>query len=50
MRFADATFRFPDGRGGAQASFTNVQGRIAENSAHMNLVRIGVSYTFGVGD
>ncbi len=49
VRFADATFRFPDGRGGAQASFASVQGRIADNSAHMNLVRIGFSYTFGTG-
>jgi opacity protein-like surface antigen len=50
VRFADATFRFPDARGGAQGSFTSVQGRTADNSAHMNLVRIGISYAFGAGD
>ena len=31
-------------------SFTSVQGRTADNSAHMNLVRIGISYAFGAGD
>ena len=49
-RFPKATFQFPDARGGAQGSYTSVQGRIADNGAHMNLVRIGISYTFGAGD
>ncbi len=48
-RFRDETFRFPDARGGAQGSYTNVQGRLAENGLHMNTVRIGVTYAFGQG-
>jgi opacity protein-like surface antigen len=50
VRFPDQTFLFPDARGGAQASFTNVQGRIATNDAHSNTVRIGLTYTFGIGN
>jgi opacity protein-like surface antigen len=50
VRFPDQTFHFPDARGGAQASFTNVQGRIATNDAHSNTVRIGLTYTFGIGN
>ncbi len=49
LAFAKETFRFPDARLGLRA-FTSVQGRIADNSAHINFVRIGVGYTFGVGN
>jgi len=50
VRFPDQTFEFPDARGGAQAAFTSVQGRIATNDAHLNTVRIGITYTFGGGN
>lgn len=46
VRLADRDFSFPDARGGAQASFTSVQGRIADNKGHMNLARIGIAFTF----
>ena len=48
-RFRDETFRFADARGGAQGSYTDVQGRLVENGLHMNTVRVGVTYAFGQG-
>ena len=50
VRFADEKFRFPYARAGAQGGYVTVQGRIADNAGHMNLVRIGVAYTFGTAD
>ncbi len=49
VRFRDETFRFPDARGGVvpTGGFLSVQGREAENGAHMNLVKVGVAYRFG---
>jgi len=43
-RFPDKTFTFPDARGGAQASFSNVQGRIADNRARIETLRVGLTY------
>jgi opacity protein-like surface antigen len=46
VRLAKSTFRFPDARGGAQAAFATVQGRLARNSGEMNVFRIGLTYRF----
>ena len=37
---------FPDARGGAQASFSSVQGRIAERRSTFNTVRVGLEWAF----
>ena len=50
VRLAKATFRFPEGRGGAQGSFATVQGRLARNSGEFNVARIGITYTFASTD
>lgn len=50
VRLAKATFRFPEGRGGAQAGFATVQGRLARNSGELNIARIGLTYTFASTD
>lgn len=47
VHFPEARFEFPDARGGAQASYSTVQGRLADNRAFMNTVRVGVTYAFG---
>ncbi len=47
VRFPDEEFRFPDARGGAQSSYSDVQGRIASNGAKLNTFRVGLIYTFG---
>jgi opacity protein-like surface antigen len=49
VRFRDETFSFPNARGGVipTGGFLSVQGRAAENGAHLNLVRVGVAYRFG---
>ncbi len=46
VRFPAETFRFPDARGGAQGSFTDVQGRVASNRANWHAFRVGVAYGF----
>jgi opacity protein-like surface antigen len=46
VHFPEARFTFPDARGGAQGSYSTVQGRLADNRAFMNMVRIGVTYAF----
>ena len=46
VRFPAETFRFPDARGGAQGSFSDVQGRVASNRASWNAFRVGVVYGF----
>lgn len=46
VRLSKSTFQFPDARGGAQAAFATVQGRLARNSGEMNVFRIGVTYRF----
>lgn len=46
VRFPDATVLFPDARGGAQGSYTNVQGRIANSNVQTNSIRIGLTYLF----
>lgn len=46
-RFPEAMFAFPDARGGAQNSFNNVQGRIADNRAKLDLLRLGLIYYWG---
>lgn len=48
-RFPAENFSFPDARGGAQGSYTSVQGRVATNGMHLNSLRVGVTYTFGAG-
>ncbi|WP_293865900.1 outer membrane beta-barrel protein [uncultured Alsobacter sp.] len=48
--FPREVFAFPDARGGAQASFASVQGRIARNTADVDVARIGITYTFGLFD
>ena len=45
-RFPDKTFAFPDARGGAQSAFSNVQGRIADNRARIETLRLGLTYYF----
>ncbi len=50
VRFADHEFRFPDARGGAQAGYSTVQGRIADNTGRLNIVRVGLAYRFGGKD
>ena len=49
VRFMDETYRFPDARGGVvpTGGYLSVQGRAADNTAHMNLVRVGVVHRFG---
>lgn len=49
VRFPKESFRFPDARGGAQAFYTSVQGRIASNEANLNAFKIGLIYRFGSG-
>jgi len=46
-RFPDKTFTFPDARGGAQGSFSNVEGRIADNRARIETLRLGLTYYWG---
>lgn len=46
-RFPDKTFTFPDARGGTQGSFSNVQGRIADNRARIETLRLGLTYYWG---
>lgn len=46
-RFPDKTFAFPDARGGAQSAFSNVQGRIADNRARIETLRLGLTYYWG---
>lgn len=46
-RFPDKTFTFPDARGGAQGSFSTVQGRIADNRARIETLRLGLTYYWG---
>ena len=46
-RFPDKMFAFPDARGGAQGAFSNVQGRIADNRASIETLRLGLTYYWG---
>jgi hemoglobin/transferrin/lactoferrin receptor protein len=46
-RFPDKTFAFPDARGGAQDAFSSVQGRIADNRARIETLRLGLTYYWG---
>lgn len=46
-KFAAETYVLDDTRGGAQASFNSVQGRIAHNTSEIGLTRIGLTYVFG---
>lgn len=45
-RLPRSTAYFPDARGGAQASYSSVQGRIAERQSTMNTLRVGLARTF----
>ena len=45
-RMPRSTAHFPDARGGAQASYSSVQGRIAERRSTFNTLRIGLDWTF----
>jgi hemoglobin/transferrin/lactoferrin receptor protein len=47
-RFPDKTFTFPDARGGAQTvGFATTQGRIADNRARIETLRLGLTYYWG---
>jgi opacity protein-like surface antigen len=46
IRFPEATFRFPDARGGAGGGFNTVQGRVARNTMQIETSRIGLAYSF----
>lgn len=46
MRFPNHTSTFQNARGGAQASYTDIQGRVATNDTQINTLRVGLSYLF----
>lgn len=48
-QFNDVAFAFPDARGGvvSGAGFASVQGRSATNDVRVEMVRIGLTYSFG---
>lgn len=45
-RLPRSTAYFPDARGGAQGSYSSVQGRIAERRSTFNTLRVGLDWTF----
>ena len=49
--FNDVSLAFPDARAGVVSGggFATVQGRSVTNDVSIDMVRIGVTYTFGAG-
>lgn len=45
-QFNHEDYRFPNARGGAQNSYSTVQGRIADNGMQLKQLRVGLQYRF----
>jgi opacity protein-like surface antigen len=46
VAFPKELFTFPNARGGAGGSYSDIQGRLARNQSNLNVVRFAIGYSF----